>query len=74
MAVVVVGAIAAFGLWLEHVIPDKPPAVVEAILGIPDSVKEGIHNLTSGRALNGPPSITSYKNHAEEIRAKYKIL
>jgi hypothetical protein len=73
MAFAVVGAVAAFGLWLDYIIPDKPPAFVETVLGIPSAIKEGIHSVTSGRVVGGPPSTESYKKHAEEIRKKYGI-
>lgn len=57
------------GLVLNAMIPDKPPAIVEAVLSIPDTIKESIHSIKTGP----PPSIESYKQHAAQIKKKYRL-
>lgn len=71
MATIIAGimGLGGFGMWLNHVIPNKPPKAVDVILGIPDDIKDGAHQLTTP----SPPSIESYQQHSQAMKQKYKL-
>lgn len=69
LVVAFAGAAIALKLWLNHIIPDKPPAFVTAIMNVPESIKETASALKRG----DPPSIDAYRQNAEAMRRKYGL-
>jgi hypothetical protein len=56
------------GLWLQYIIPDKPPEILVTISEIPSNIKDSIKSKT-----NPPPSVENYQKTKEEMRKKYGV-
>jgi len=56
------------GLWLQYVIPDKPPEILITISEIPSNIKESITSKT-----NPPPSIDNYQKTKEAMYTRYGV-
>ena len=58
------------GLWLDSVMPNKPPVIVQKVLDIPDNLRDGIKSLNK---VDHTAETEAYKKLADDIRAKYSI-